>query len=79
MSSPLFLRSARESGLIVTNHTEGVRLPKDKRGRRKTKPHITPQQFDELVRAMQEPYATMVYVAIYTGLRISELAALKWG
>jgi integrase len=73
------LRSAKEFGLIVTNHAEGVKLPKEKRGRRKTKPHITPEQFDELVRAMQEPYATMVYVAIYTGLRISELAALKWG
>ena len=25
-----------------------------------------------------EPYATMVYVAIYTGVRVSEFAALKW-
>jgi integrase len=25
-----------------------------------------------------EPYATMVYVAIFTGLRVSELAAMRW-
>ncbi len=38
-----------------------------------------PEQADLLVELIPEPYATMVYVAIYTGLRISELAGLKWG
>ncbi len=28
---------------------------------------------------MSEPYASMTYVAVYTGLRISELIGLKWG
>jgi hypothetical protein len=72
------LGSAVRYGLLVNNPVEGVQLPPDKRGKRKKKPHITPEQFDELVNEIQEPYATMVYVAIYTGLRISELAALKW-
>ena len=27
---------------------------------------------------MAEPYATMLYVAVWTGLRVSELIALKW-
>jgi integrase len=27
---------------------------------------------------LQEPYASMTYVAVYTGLRISELCALRW-
>ena len=27
---------------------------------------------------MPEPYASMVYVSIFTGLRISELIGLKW-
>lgn len=41
-------------------------------------PPVTPEQFDRLVNAIPEPYATMVYVAIYTGLRVSELVALRW-
>jgi integrase len=72
------LGSAKQYGLLVTNPTEGIQLPKEKRGKRKAKPHITPEQFDELLGEIPEPYATMVYVAIYTGLRVSELAALKW-
>jgi len=30
------------------------------------------------VARIEEPYATMVYVAVYTGLRVSELIALRW-
>ena len=72
------LGSAVRYGLLINNPVQSVKLPPDKRGRRRVKPHITPEQFDELVNEVPEPYATMVYVAIYTGLRISELAALKW-
>jgi integrase len=72
------LGSAKGYGLLLTNPAEGIKLPKEKRAKRKTKPHITPEQFDELVTTIEEPYATMVFVAIYTGLRVSELAALKW-
>src|SRR5205814_6307762 len=32
----------------------------------------------QLVELIPEPYASMVYVAIYTGLRVSELAGLRW-
>jgi integrase len=71
------LGSAVRYGLLINNPMQGVRLPPERRGKRK-KPHITPEQFDELVNAMPEPYATMIYVATYTGLRVSELAALKW-
>ena len=42
------------------------------------KPHITPEQFDALVNLMAEPYATMVYVCVMAGLRVSELIGLKW-
>jgi integrase len=73
------LRTAvKKYGLLVSNPIEGIQLPPNKTGKRKTKPFLSPEQFDELVCAMPEPYATMVYVATYSGLRISELIALKW-
>jgi len=30
------------------------------------------------MQLISEPYATMIYVAVWTGLRISELIGLKW-
>ncbi len=71
------LGSAVRYELLVKNPAEGVRLPKPKRGKR-SKPYITPEQFNELLAKIQEPYATMVYVAVYTGLRASELVGLRW-
>jgi integrase len=55
-----------------------VRLPAEKKGKRKQKPHLSPEQFDALLAEMPEPYATMVYVAVYSGLRVSELIGLRW-
>ena len=72
------LRSAVEYGALVKNPVEGVRLPADTRGRRRTKPHISPEQFEQLLAGIPEPYSTMIFVAVYTGLRVSELIALKW-
>jgi integrase len=71
------LASAVRYGLLVKNPAEGVRLPR-KRGGTKAKPWVTRSQFDMLVELMAEPYASMVYVAVFTGLRISELAGLRW-
>jgi integrase len=71
-------RAVRKYALLERNPMEAIELPPDKIGRRTKMPYLTPEQFDELVTAMPEPYATMVYVAIYTGLRISELVALRW-
>jgi integrase len=56
---------------------EGLQMPPDKRARR-PKPTITPEQFSYLIEFMPESYATMVYVAVWTGLRVSEVIALKW-
>jgi len=72
------LGSAVQYGLLVKNPVEGIRLPADKRGKRKTKPHVTPEQFKQLVELIPEPYATMVFVAVWTGLRVSELIGLRW-
>ena len=72
------LRSAVDYGLLVRNPVENVRMPAERRGRRRTKPYLTPAQFDQLIARIPEPYASMTYVAIFTGLRVSELAGLRW-
>jgi hypothetical protein len=71
------LRSAVDVEYLNKNPMEGLRLPKDRRARR-PKPTITPEQFANLVQVVSEPYATMIFVAVWTGLRVSELIGLKW-
>jgi len=71
------LNVAVEHCFLVQSPMSRVRLPRD-RGGRKSKPFLTPQQFDLLIETIPEPYATMVYVAVFTGLRVSELCGLRW-
>ena len=71
------LESAVRYELLVKNPVEGLKLPKPRMGKR-SKPFITPDQFRALLALMAEPYASMVYVAVYTGLRVSELVGLRW-
>jgi integrase len=71
------LRSAVDVDYLNQNPMKGLRLPKDRRPRR-PKPTITPEQFTNLVQLVSEPYATMIFVAVWTGLRVSELIGLKW-
>jgi integrase len=71
------LRAAVKAGDLSRNPIEGLELPKDRRGRR-PKQTITPEQFTNLVQLVLEPYATMIFVAVWTGLRLSELIGLKW-
>jgi len=71
------LRSAFSLAYVSKNPMEGLLLPKDKRPRR-PKPTITPEQFVNLMQVVSEPYATMIFVAVWTGLRVSELIGLKW-
>lgn len=70
--------ATRKYHLLTTNPMDGLSVAPDKRGRRRSKPYLTPERFDELLTRIPEPYASMVYVAIYTGLRISELVGLRW-
>jgi integrase len=72
------LVSAVKYEFLFRNPVENVRMPTERRGKKRNKPYLTVQQFGELVELIPEPYATMVYVAIYTGLRVSELAGLRW-
>ena len=71
------LGSAVKYEYLVKNPVEGVKLPPAKTGKR-VKPFITLDTFDELVALVQEPYATMLFVAVYTGLRVSEVIGLRW-
>jgi integrase len=72
------LGKAVDYGLLVSNPAEKVRMPAERRGRKTSKPFLYPPQFDDLVARIPEPYASMVFVAIYIGLRVSELAGLRW-
>jgi len=71
------LGSAVRFGALVRNPLEGVRIPPPRVGKR-SKQYITPEQFERLVTLMAEPYATMVYVCVMAGMRVSELVGLKW-
>jgi integrase len=71
------LRSAVPYGFLIQNPMVGLKLPVDKRPRRQ-KPVISPEQFSNLVEYVSEPYASMLFVSVWTGLRISELIGLKW-
>jgi ATP-dependent helicase/nuclease subunit A len=71
------LSAAVQYQLLVKNPVEGLRLPPSKKGRQ-SKPFVTPEQFAALVELIAEPYASMTYVAVFTGLRISELVGLRW-
>ena len=47
--------------------------------KRQRKPQIiSPEKFQELVSRMREPYSIMSIVAMCTGLRVSEVLALRW-
>jgi len=72
------LGSAVRFGMLASNPAANVRIPPERRGRKKSKPFLYPGQFDELVSSMPEPYATICYTAAHTGLRVSELAGLRW-
>jgi integrase len=68
------LRTAVDYCRLATNPVEKVRIRKRKIT--KPKPFLRLDQFNALLELIAEPYATMVYVAIFTALRVSELAGL---
>ena len=69
------LRTAVDYGRLPSNPVEKIRL---KRRQNRRKPFLRAEQFFALLEAITEPYATMIYVAAFTALRVSELAALRW-
>lgn len=71
------LGSAVQFGYLVKNPVKGLKLPRARKGGQ-SKPYVTQKQFDALVALVAQPYATMIFVAVFTGLRVSELVALRW-
>ena len=45
---------------------------------RRKKAIITPGQFQQICERLEEPFRTMVVIAMCLGLRLSEILALKW-
>jgi integrase len=73
------LGSAVRYDLLIKNPLLAVQIPRNKVvNPRKRKPHITPEEFERLVQLVEEPYATMIFAAVFSGLRVSELTGLKW-
>jgi integrase len=73
------LASAVRFDLLTKNPLLAVQIPRSKLvNKKRQKPHITPEEFERLVEFVGEPYATMIYVAVFSGLRVSELVGLKW-
>ena len=70
------LRTAVEYGRLAVNPAEKIRLKKRRLNGPKPFPRI--EQFFALLALLAEPYATMVYVAAFTALRVSEFIGLKW-
>ena len=73
------LGSAVRYDLLIKNPLLAVQIPRTKVvNKKRQKPLITPEEFERLVDFVDEPYATMIYVAVFSGLRVSELVGLKW-
>jgi len=70
------LQTAVNYGRLLENPAEKIRLRR--RGLTGPKRFLRIEQFLALITLMAEPYATMVYVAVFTALRVSELIGLKW-
>jgi integrase len=62
---------------VQRNPMELVKL-KGTSKRQKRPQILTPEKFQELVSLLKEPYKTMVVVAMCTGMRVSEVLALRW-
>jgi integrase len=73
------LKSAVEFEMLIRNPMLAVRIPRVKVvNKHRAKPYLTPEEFDRLLVLVDEPYASMIYVAVHSGLRVSELIGLRW-
>jgi integrase len=71
------LRTAVEWGYLEENPAAKVKLPP--KPLQSPAQFLLPQRVRQLVAEIQEPYRSMMWVAVLTGLRRGELFALRWG
>jgi len=70
------LKHAVKHGILIRNIAEAVDPPRPEHKEMVT---LTPEQVNKLLDAVLDtPYYHLFYIAIYTGLRRSELLALRW-
>jgi integrase len=70
------LQSAVKMGMIVNNPADAVESPKPKRHEMQTMSETDMHLFLEY--AKDTPYYALFYTALFTGMRRSELLALRW-
>jgi integrase len=68
--------AAVKYGYVRTNPVHSVELPSEPVGFQPELP--TDKELQRLQAALKEPYRTMVWLACTTGVRVSELLALRW-
>jgi integrase len=61
---------------LEKNPTRQVQVPSLTNTREKTT--LTPEQVRALLRELEEPYRTMVLLAVLSGLRRGEIFGLRW-
>ncbi len=67
---------ARELGVIATNPIRGARLAQSEG--RKVPRYLHADEAARLIAAAEWPWQALFAMAIYTGMRFGELAALRW-
>lgn len=70
------LRSAVERGYLEKNHAHGVCIRET--DLKKERRFYSLEQVRSLLRELTEPCASVVSVAVLTGMRIGEILALRW-
>jgi integrase len=74
--SKIFATAKKWGYFVGENPASGVELPEKRPVREQ---HVlTPEQIPALLHLLREPFRTMVFLAILTGLRVGEILGLQW-